>query len=355
MSAPAATAGRGDRLAIERENRGAGAGWRSVPTWTEPPRPAIWGWSGASPNVSTGATQASVAANASAHSSLVTGGEPLGEPLPHRRPGGPVVLGGELPLETQPGQQSGEELRLERAHRHESVVGGAVGGVERRPTVEQVPAAAVIPQPSGGQLMEHGEQRADSVDHGSVHHLPEPGLLPLQQRCQDAHDQVQGPATEVADQVERRWRCHRRVTDRMESTGDGDVGDVVPGGGGERALPAPTGHPAVHQAGVGRQAFGRPDPEALHHPGPHALDEDVGTGHQPQHDAGAVTMLEVDGHRSSIPPHQRPQHVARAARAVHPHHIGTQVAEQHPRHRHRPDRLQFDHRDTVQRAHRRRP
>src|SRR5690349_8285368 len=60
---PGRTGGDGWPLGV-RPNRGAGAGWMTPPTSMNVPRAALCGWAGASPGLTTGATQASEPAKA---------------------------------------------------------------------------------------------------------------------------------------------------------------------------------------------------------------------------------------------------------------------------------------------------
>ena len=52
----------------------------------------------------------------------------------------------------------------------------------------------------------------------------------------------------------------------------------------QRTVLAPAGHPPVDQPRVAREAVGRPEAQPLGHAGPEALDEDVDSPTQVEHD-----------------------------------------------------------------------
>src|ERR1035438_2600505 len=144
-----------------RSNRGAGPGWVTPPTLMNVPRAALCGWAGASPGLSTGATQASEPSNNSTSSAWVRpansrasrarrAGQPdrsywpgspalappprgragarPGWPAPQGRPAGPVILAGHPgAAQAEPGQQLVVELRFEGADRHVLAIRRLVG------------------------------------------------------------------------------------------------------------------------------------------------------------------------------------------------------------------------------------
>ena len=282
--------------------------------------------------------------------------EPGGEPLPQFRPPGAVMLAGQVgrhPVRReQQLDQPRVELRLERADRHVTAVGRLVDVVERCPGVQPVHAPLVGPRAVGEQPVGHRLQHRGPVHDRGVDHLAAPGLPGPQQRGEQAEREEQRPAAEVAEVVHRDLGRAAGPPDRVQCPGDRDVGDVVPGRFGERAVLPPAGHPAVHQPRVACPAGGGSDAEAFGDPGPVALDERVGGRGEPQHDLGAAGMLQVDDDPPLAPACDvlvEGDRRRRAARPVHPDHLGAEVGEQHPAERSRPDPRQLDNPHTGQR------
>ena len=122
------------------------------------------------------------------------------------------------------------------------------------------------------------------------------GPLGVEQAGDQAEGEQHPAATEVGDQVERWRRELAGPTDVGERASHGRVGEVMARAVGQRALLAPSGHPAVDEPRVAGRGSGGPDAEPLGHPGPEALEEGVGSLDEPEHDLRAPGGLEVDGH-----------------------------------------------------------
>ena len=122
---------------------------------------------------------------------------------------------------------------------------------------------------------------------------------------------------------------------------------------GERPVLAPAGHPAVDERGVAAQALLGADAEAFGDAGPVALDEDVGALDQVEYEAGPLGRLEVDDHGAFVAVGEvmgRVDAEARTPWAVHPHHVGAEVGEEHGGERAGPDARQLDHAHPGERA-----
>ena len=152
-------------------------------------------------------------------------------------------------------QQLGVELRLQRADREVPAVGGLVDVVERRAAVEQVDAAAVLPQTGRRAGRGPSSPGGGAVDDGRVDHLAAAAALaPRSTRGEHADDEVQRAAAEVADQVERHLRRPAGAADRVQRAGERDVVDVVPGGAARAGRPGPSRSSGRRPARVAGQA-----------------------------------------------------------------------------------------------------
>ena len=105
-----------------------------------------------------------------------------------------------------------------------------------------------------------------------IDHLPAPRLPGLEQRGQNAHNEIEAPATVIADQVQRRDGLIDR-SDGVESPSDGDVIDVVAGRLRERAVLPPASHACIDQPRITRG-------------------DDVWTETQPLHDARTEALYQ---------------------------------------------------------------
>ena len=118
----------------------------------------------------------------------------------------------------------------------------------------QVDAPAVLPEPGRDHAVHQGGEHGRAVHDGRVDHLTAPGHPGLEQGGQHAGHQEHAAGREVAEQVDRHLRWPAGPADGVQRAGDGDVGDVVAGGVGERTVLAPAGHAAVDQPRVDRHA-----------------------------------------------------------------------------------------------------
>src|SRR6266545_1756331 len=102
-------------------------------------------------------------------------------------------------IETQASDQNLVELRFERADRDVFAVGAAIRRVERRPAIEQVAAALVAPFASRDRGVDERKQRRGAVDDRSIDDLAAAGALCLEKCREDADDQIQRAAAEIAE------------------------------------------------------------------------------------------------------------------------------------------------------------
>ena len=338
-----ASCDRGPSESLRGPNRGAGPGTRAPVTGssTKVPRAASCGWSGASVMSSTGVRHALVPAKTAAHSSRVrpaiararcsrSTGQPRGSHCSGRSRG----------VEPEAGQQLGVEGRLQRPDGHVPPVRAGVGVVERGAPVQGVLPWRVGPQALGAHAVDQAHEVGRTIDHGRVDHDPATGPGHLEQRGQDAHDQVGRPASVVGDQVQRHDRSLARPRGVPQRAGDRAVVDVVAGQRRPGTGLAPAGHPAVDQARVHRPAVLRPEAEPLGDAGPEALDQQVGLGDQRQGLGAPRVGAQVD-HAGGATAQQRVPagHVAQrlAPRPIQPDARGTEVGQHHPGVRHRAD------------------
>ena len=121
-----------------------------------------------------------------------------------------------------------------------------------------------------------------------------------------------------------------------------------------RAVLAPTGHAAVHEARVAGEADVGADAEPLRHAGPESLGQRIGALDEPQHRLDAVGVLQVDRHGAAAAVHHRHRSGIATARhglrAVDVQHVGTHVRQQHRGERTRADPGELDHLHTRQRS-----
>ncbi len=96
------------------------------------------------------------------------------------------------------------------------LIGGLIGVVEGRAGIEQVGAAAVLPEAGRSEGEEGRGEHRRAVDHGGVDDLAFAGTRPLEQGGEDAGDQEHGAAAIVADEVQRRQRLSALRPDGVE-------------------------------------------------------------------------------------------------------------------------------------------
>jgi hypothetical protein len=138
----------------------------------------------------------------------------------------------------------------------------------------------------------------------------------------------------------------------VQGAGDRDVAEVVAGGGGERAVLAPAGHPAVDQPRVASQAVVRAEAEPLRRTGPETFDQHVGGGHQVEDGGDRVGVLEVerDARPAAVEQVGGAAGERLATRPVDADHVGAEVGQDHARMRTRPDAGQLHDLHPTQRA-----
>ena len=194
----------------------------------------------------------------------------------------------------------------------------------------------------------------DAVGDRRVDDLAFAGLAGMSEGGEHAGDEVERAAAEVAEQVLRERRRLVGVAERVESAGDGDVVDVVSGGVGERAVLAPPGHAPVDEPRVAFQAHVRPEPETLGDTGTEALDEDVRSLDEVEHELDATRRLEVDGDVGA--PAEQDVAIGRrdlqgtASRSVDTDDVGAEIGQHHRGERPRSDAGELDDANTGQRA-----
>ena len=204
-------------------------------------------------------------------------------------------------VEADPFQQVVVEAPLDGADRHILPVAGLVDVVPRSPGIERVFAALVGPQTGAHQAVGKGKKRGRAVNDRGVDDLALSRLFRLEKRANNSEGQIHSAAAKITDKIERRDRAALLATDRMQSSGHGDVIDVVSSGAGQRPLLAKARHSPEHQSRIDRQAFLRTKAQAFHDAGTESLDQGVGVGDQPLHDRDALRRLEIDADRTPSP------------------------------------------------------
>ena len=254
-------------------------------------------------------------------------------------------------------EQGVVELRLVAAHGDPLAVGGLVDVIPRRTRIEPVRAALVGPQAGGMHAVHHRHQARRAVDHRRVDHLSSSRRARFEDGADQAERQVQGAAAEIADQVERRNRRSILAADGMQRAGQGDVVDVVPGCGSERAVLAPTGHPAVDQLRIEAQAIIGAEAQPFCHARPKALDDRIGAGDQPLGQRDGARILEVHRHGAATAV-EKPMLLVEAFHAFarrwetgDTQNLGAHLGKEHRGERTGADAPEFHDPQSCQRAH----
>ena len=357
VSAPGQGGGRSSVDGV-RSNRGAGADCGTPPAdGTCRGRPGA-GAAAASSQSSTGATQASLPANTSAHSSRVrvanssaqrcfAAGQPAGS---SRRSGGPRrhrpfrTVAAARRRTSAPARRPRSPGRRRRCRPRRTARRCRAGCARPAPTsrrrcagrARSWPAPPYRPRwprrPPGPARCGRPNSNALTTPKASI--IPPPPMSPS--RFIGGTGRLAGPARPV------------------QRAGDRDVADVVAGHRREWTVLAPAGHPPVHQRGVDRVAVGRAEPEPLGDAGPEALQQRVRPGDQVEHDLPAVGVLEVDGDRPAAAQHDvgvRAGRVrAHVAGALDPDHVRADVGEHHRGERAGTDPGQLHHPHACQRT-----
>ncbi|MQY14702.1 hypothetical protein SRB5_48780 [Streptomyces sp. RB5] len=281
------------------------------------------------------------------------GAEGVGDQGAQFVPAGEIRLAGSLVLQAHEADELGVEPRLQRADRHVAAVGGLVHVVERGAAVEQVGAAAVLPVSGAEHGVDHRREMRGAVHDGGVHGLALAGRAGVVEGGEDADDEVEGAPGVVAEEVGGDRGRAAGGADHAEGAGDGDVADVVAGGGREGAVLAPAGHPPVHQPGVAGAAVVGADAQPLGDAGAVALDQDVGPLHEVEDGGLPVRVLEVEEDGSLVAVGQvvlRGDAQPRPAGTVDAYDVGPEVGEEHRGEGTGSDSGELHHPDTVQRT-----
>src|SRR5690606_7318716 len=182
-----------------------------------------------------------------------------------------------------------------------------------------------------------------------VHHLAGgPGARRGESRENTDGEKHPSPA-EVSDEVERHDRVGSRA-DRCERSGQGDVVDVMTGGFRQQAVLAPTGHPAVDEPRVAGMALRRADTQPLGDSRPEPFDENVGHLDQAEDHPGGIRALEIRRDRLLASIQRVGVRRPGSLRSVDPHHLRSQIGEDHPAEWRRTDPGQLDDPDSFERA-----
>ena len=136
------------------------------------------------------------------------------------------------------------------------------------------------------------------------------------------------------------------MTAMVEIAGERDVVDVVACGARQGPVLAPAREPPIGQARVAPEAHLGPQAQPLHDARPEALDEAVRLFKQPQHHLGCSRLFQVNGDRALAAPGEVECRLRierqRPALAVHQHHVGAEVGQQHAAERPGADAGKFD-------------
>jgi hypothetical protein len=184
---------------------------------------------------------------------------------------------------------------------------------------------------------------------------PAPGRARAQDGAHEAERHEHRAAADVAHHGRRNRRRGVTVPAVIEQPAQRHVVEVVPGRLRQRTRLAPAGQPAVHEPRIAREARLGTEAEPLHHARSEALEQRIGLLEQPQHHLGRTRLLEVDGDRAlaasrDVVPRLGPER-QRSALAVHQHHLGTEVGEQHAAERTGTDPGEFDDAYALERTH----
>lgn len=137
----------------------------------------------------------------------------------------------------------------------------------------------------------------------------------------------------------------------MEHADQGYIVDVVAGSLRQRPLLAPSGHTAVNQAPIARQANVGSKAKAFHHAGTESLDQSVSLLHQAEYRLHGLGAFQVQRHGAPPAPQQVVFCVDRYSQTgigcpVDTQHVSTHVGQQHRAHRRRPDARHLNYFET---------
>ena len=182
------------------------------------------------------------------------------------------------------------------------------------------------------------------------------GFFGLEQRRDHPQGQVEGTASKVAYEIQRRSRGLIVPADAVQRAGQSDVVEIMSGGLRQGTFLSPAGDAAINEARVAPRAVVGPKAQSLGDAGPEAFDQGIGLFDKPQHQPRAFRVFEIHGHRTpgatqeiELARHADPQ--ARGLDAVDGQHVSPQFGQQHAAHRTWSYAGQFDHFVTVKRSH----
>ncbi len=117
---------------------------------------------------------------------------------------------------------------------------------------------------------------------------------------------------------------------------------------GARTGLTPAGHSRVDQFLVDLGAIVGSQAEALGDAGPETLDEHIGLGDQIEHELLAFSRFQIGGDAAPVAQHGVLCRAVRGGWAVHPHHVGPEISQNHCGVRAGADAGQFDNPQSVQ-------
>ncbi len=203
-------------------------------------------------------------------------------------------------VQTEPLQQLGIELRLDRAEA-DVAVGAFEDVVERRGAEEEIARRIVAPGHRAAALVDERREGGHAIDHRRIDHLPAAAAVLLsgfEQCADDAEGEEHRAAAHVADERGRDHRRFARPAGQRHRARQRDVVDVVAGRLRKRAMLAPTGDPSIDELRVAcRHGIGA-ESQALHHAGAKAFDQHVGAFDQRPGHLAAALAFQIERHRS---------------------------------------------------------
>src|SRR5689334_22195525 len=111
--------------------------------------------------------------------------------------------------------------------------------------IEDVLAAIIAPDTRAAHSVDRGHQGSDAIDHCRIDDLALAGLLGFEQAGDDSERKVESAAAEIAVEIQGRYGGFAASSNAIEGARERDVIDIVSCGLRERALLAPSRHPAI--------------------------------------------------------------------------------------------------------------
>jgi hypothetical protein len=165
-------------------------------------------------------------------------------------------------------------------------------------TVEQVGTAPVLPRSTVEEPEDLRRQQRGAVQDRRVDDLANSRTGGMPEAREQSGREQHAAAAVVTEQVQRGYGWTVRRTDGVQHSGDGEVREIVSGGGREWAVLSPARHPPVHEPGVDLVEGDRADAEAFGDARPEALDERIGAGSEIADERRPVRVFEIDGDRA---------------------------------------------------------